>query len=154
MKETILFELEYNDKDGAPKIVVTHNNGVTTKVFNLLECRIPDFEEFPELIQVETLYRLFLYFYQDHKEAVNDLATSINNSRSRSNFETLVMNQYAEIVYKWKGLKPGKYWKDAWNECAKYSKENHPFEIYEKISKMSIPAFSKMMDYYIRHRLL
>ncbi len=148
MKETILFELEY-DKDRVPKIMVTHNNGVTTKVFNLLECRIPDFEEFPELIQVETLYRLFRYFYEDHKEAVDDVKTSIINSKNRSKFDQLVMDQYSEIVKKWQAKKPGKYWEEAHFECAKFSKENHPEPIYLKISRMKYRTFSKMMSYYM-----
>lgn len=149
MKQTILFELEYGEKDGSPKIMVTFNNGVTTKVFNLLECRIPEFEEFPELIQVETLYRLFRYFYEDHKEAVDDLKTSIMNSKNRSKFNQVVMDQYAEIVRKWQAKKPGKYWEEAHLECAKFSKENHPEPIYLKISKMKFRHFSKMMNYYM-----
>lgn len=151
MADTILFELVY-DKDGYPDIQITMDTAKRgLRRYSLNNCPLPNFEDLPDAAQIETLYSLFLRIYKNYDEAEKELITSETKARNKRKFDDEVMDRYVEIVNEWQKIRPGKFWDDALNACKKYSKENHPFKVYEKISKTQRPAFTKMMTNYIEH---
>lgn len=151
MKDTILFELVY-DKDGNPDMQITMNTAKRgLRHYSLNNCRIQNFEDLPDVVQIETLYSLFLRIYKNYDEAEKEVITSGRKAENKRNFNREVMDQFVRIVEKHKQMKPGRFWKDAWYACAKYAKENLDKAEYEIVADMKVPAFTKMMTYYMEH---
>lgn len=152
MKDTILFELEY-DKDGNPDIRITMNTAKKgRRVYMLNECRVPDFEELPDIIQVETLYRLAVRIYENYDEAEQEIITSERNAQNKRKIkDPAVMKRYAEIVNERQRIRPGKFWKQAFKECEEYSQKLDDKTSYLIVSKMELEDFRAMMTHYMNN---
>ena len=97
MKDTILYELEY-DEGGNPDIRVTMKTSKRNMTFRLSECEIPNFEDLPVNIQLETLSRLVVTVVRDIDAEVNAIEMSKRNSKNKRKFEPEVMEIYLSIV--------------------------------------------------------
>jgi hypothetical protein len=148
MKDTILFEIEY-DKDGNPDIRVAMNMAKKGRiVFRMKDYKIPNFEDLPETIQIESVYRLSVIAIENLSAAAKEIVTSEKKAKNKRKFDPTVMDSYVSIVEESRRKKPTKYWDDALEECAKYSKKNHSDPVYIKISRMDVAAFTKMIGHY------
>lgn len=167
MKDTILYELEY-DENGNPDIRVTMKTKKTNMVFRMKDIVQPDFEDLPVNIQLEKLNELTVNAIKALSEGAKEEITSLKNANNRRNFPLEVMEAYASIVKEMKeNKKSSRYWKEALDECVNYTKKNYPNvlngdtskknkkdlrTLYEDIDDMKPEPFRKMMeDYFKKH---
>lgn len=149
MKETILYELEY-DENGKLDIRVTMKTRLRNITFWLSKAEIPDFEVLPANVQIDILSRLVVTVVKDIDAEKNAIEMSERNSRNRSKFEPKIMELFESIVDGCKNNKPSRYWEVALQECANYAKKNFEDPVYVKISRMGVKDFKKMIEHYKR----
>ncbi len=161
MKDTILYELEY-DEHGSPDIRVTMKTKNINIVFRMKDIEQPNFEDLPVNMQLEKLNELTVNAIKALSEGAKEEITSIKNAKNRRNFPLDVMHAYAAIVKEIKEKKKSsRYWKDALLECTNFTKKNYPNAkigksnnkkkkgletIYEVIDDMKPDQFRKMME--------
>jgi hypothetical protein len=154
MKDTILYELEY-DEDGSPDIRVTMNMAKKGKlVFRLEKVKQPNFEELPVNIQLEFLNTITVNARKYISELAKEEITSLKNAKNRRNFPVDITKSYALIVKEFRKKNPVRYWKNALQECINYSSYNHSLEIFEAIRDTTPERFRKMIEYYEENSII
>jgi hypothetical protein len=148
MKDTILYELEY-DEHGNPDIRVTMDMARKGRlVFRLEKIKQPNFEDLPVNMQLEFLNTITVNARKYISELAKEEITSLKNAENRRSFPLDVTKSYALIVNKFKKKNPARFWKEALAECINYSSYNHSREIFEAIKDTTPERFRKMIEYY------
>lgn len=149
MKDTILYELEY-DEAGNPDILVTMKTKKTNMVFRMKDIVQPDFEDLPVNIQLEKLNELTVNAIKALSEGAKEEITSLKNANNRRNFPLEVMKSYAFIVIENRDIKKlSRHWKVSLAECIDYSKKNFSHKIYDDILNTKPDNFRSMMNDYL-----